>query len=71
MRGATHRAGSDACARRLAELGALRPRPRHRRRDIAVMSSIDMYAQLRAGHGWSYDRCEQWMCDSLTTLLLK
>jgi len=35
------------------------------------MSSIDMYAQLRAGHGWSYDRCEQWMCDSLTTLLLK
>jgi hypothetical protein len=38
---------------------------------IAVLTWGTMWRQLTGERGWSLDECEQWMVDSIATLLLK
>jgi AcrR family transcriptional regulator len=67
-----HRAGAAACAQHLSRLGALRPGcdVATAAVTLATLTSTETYDELHAGHGWSYDRCEEWIRDSLRTLLL-
>ena len=68
-----HRAGTAVTARRLAKLGALRRgvNAEQAAATIAVLSSQEVWSQLRREHGWSLDRCQRWMEDSLARLLLR
>ncbi|WP_203884314.1 TetR/AcrR family transcriptional regulator [Planotetraspora kaengkrachanensis] len=69
---ARHRDGAAICAQRLARLNALRPGldTATAATTIAVLLSTDSYAQLHTEHGWPYERCEQWLRDTLNQLLL-
>jgi AcrR family transcriptional regulator len=67
-----HRAGTEAAARRLAKLGALRDgvSVRQAAATLAVLSSLTVWSQLRHQHGWSFDECERWIEESTARLLL-
>ena len=68
---ARHRAGAELFGRRLAELGGLRDgvSVEHATTSCAVMTSPENWRQLTVDFGWSYDRAEAWIIDSLRTLV--
>jgi AcrR family transcriptional regulator len=70
---ARHLAGTEAAARRLAKLGALREGMTVRRAaaTLAVLSSVTLWSQLRHQHGWSFDEGERWIEESTARLLLR
>ncbi|MFU8875957.1 TetR/AcrR family transcriptional regulator [Micromonospora sp. SL4-19] len=69
---AKHRAGATSTIRRIATLGALAP-------GLAEPDAVAVFATLTdtpvydglTGHGWSYDRCETWLFDTLAAQLLR
>jgi hypothetical protein len=68
-----HRRGVTALARRLAQLDVLAPGMTADRAAAAfsMMTSPASWLQLTRDDGWSFDQAEQWIADSLTTLLLR
>jgi AcrR family transcriptional regulator len=69
---ARHRTGAAISGRVLAKLGALRQgvSAETAGATIAVLTSQGTWSQLRRDHGWSLDRCQRWMEESLARLLL-
>jgi AcrR family transcriptional regulator len=67
-----HRAGAQATVDRLAELGRLHPKlSRHDAAAIvATLCAPSVYAALTGPHGWTFDRCEAWLLDTLRRQLL-
>jgi AcrR family transcriptional regulator len=67
-----HRGGAELFGHRLAELGALGPgtSAEEAATTYAVMTSPDNWRQLTQDFGWSHDKAEAWLIESLTTLLL-
>lgn len=68
-----HRGGGRLVAESIANVGALKPdvSVQHAGDVIAVLTVGTMWQQLTQEHGWSFDECEAWMTETLTTLLLK
>lgn len=68
-----HREGTRRIALRLAEMGALRPglAPERAGDIIGVMTWADTFRNLTRDYGWTFDACEAWLTESLTTLLLR
>jgi len=68
---ARHRGGAELFGHRLAELDALGPgvSAEQATTAYAVMTSPDNWRQLTQDFGWSYDKAEAWLVDSLTRLL--
>jgi AcrR family transcriptional regulator len=69
---ARHRAGAEATVDRLIQLGALRPGLA--REDaaavVATLTAPVVYASLTHDHGWTYDRCETWIEETMAAQLL-
>ncbi|GAA4247707.1 TetR/AcrR family transcriptional regulator [Dactylosporangium darangshiense] len=69
---AKHRAGAAATVGRIAALGALSP-------DVSEADAVAMLATLTdtpvydglTRHGWSYDKSETWLFDTLAAQLLR
>ncbi|HTJ37430.1 MAG TPA: hypothetical protein VL738_29735 [Dactylosporangium sp.] len=69
---AKHRAGAATTVGRIAALGALSP-------DVSEPDAVAVFATLTGtpvydgltGHGWSYDKCETWLFDTLAAQLLR
>jgi AcrR family transcriptional regulator len=68
-----HRYGVTALARRLAQLDALAPGMTAERAAAAfsMMTSPASWLQLTRDDGWTFDQAEEWIADSLSTLLLR
>jgi AcrR family transcriptional regulator len=69
---ARHRAGAQATVDRLVKLRALRA---GLSRDdatavVATLTAPAVYASLTGEFGWSYDRCQTWLEETLATQLL-
>src|SRR5688572_7586880 len=67
-----HREGTRRIAHRLAEQGALRPElsPERAGDIFGVLTWSDTYRNLTRDYGWTFDECETWLTETLTTLLL-
>ena len=67
-----HRAATRLVAGRLHELGALRPGVSSDEAAdvIALLTEVSTYARLVGDYGWSFDRAEAWISDTLMRLLL-
>jgi AcrR family transcriptional regulator len=67
-----HRGGAEEAARRVDQLGALRPgvTQAEAAAAISMLTSPASYAQLVEEHGWTIDDCEQWIARALERLLL-
>ncbi|MEU7868237.1 TetR family transcriptional regulator [Dactylosporangium sp. NPDC049140] len=69
---AKHGAGAAATVGRIAALGALSA-------DVSEPDAVAIFATLTGtpvydgltGHGWSYDKCETWLLDTLAAQLLR
>jgi AcrR family transcriptional regulator len=69
---AKHRAGAASTIRRLVTLSALSP-------GLAEPDAVAVFATLTGtptyddltSHGWSYDKCEAWLFDTLAAQLLR
>lgn len=68
-----HRAGFRGVAMRLAEFGVLKPEytPERAGAVLALLTSPESYRMLTREHGWSFDACEAWMVETISTLLLQ
>jgi AcrR family transcriptional regulator len=68
-----HREGTRRVALRLAELGALRPglSPERAGDVFGVLTWAETYRNLTQDYGWTFDECEAWLTETLTTLLLR
>jgi AcrR family transcriptional regulator len=69
---ARHRAGAEATVDRLIHLGALRP---GLGRDdaaaiVATLTAPAVYASLTGDYGWTFDGCQAWLEETLSTQLL-
>ena len=67
-----HRAGARATAKRLDALGAL-PADRSvadATAVIATLTSVPVFASMTGTFGWSYDRCAEWLNETLAAQLL-
>lgn len=69
---ARHRAGAKATIDRIAELGGLRDGvpPDEAVAVLAALTAPSLYASLTREHGWSFDRCEEWLTRVLAVELL-
>jgi AcrR family transcriptional regulator len=69
---ARHRAGARAAVERIRELGGLRPglSPDDAAAVLAALTAPSLYASLTGEHGWSFDRCEAWLDETLAAQLL-
>ena len=67
-----HATGSRLIAERLGVLGALRQGVTADEAAvvIALLSDMATFARLVGEHGWTYDRAEAWVSDSLARILL-
>ena len=67
-----HRAGARATAKRLHALGALPPDRSMTEATaiIATLTSVPVYASMTATFGWSFDRCVEWLNETLAAQLL-
>jgi AcrR family transcriptional regulator len=67
-----HRTGALRAAQRLADIGALRSgaEVETAAATIATIASTSNYRQLHDEYGWSYDRCQEWVTNTLISLLL-
>ena len=67
-----HRDGEYAIARRLAEMQALRPglSADDAGAIITTLAIPEIWAQLALVEGWSYDKIESWLAETLMRLLL-
>jgi AcrR family transcriptional regulator len=67
-----HREGEYAIARRLAEMQALRPglSVDEAGAIITTLAQPEVWSQLALVEGWSYDRIESWLAETLIQLLL-
>jgi AcrR family transcriptional regulator len=67
-----HRQGTRAMAERLAAIGCLRAGlPVDEAADvISMLTSHESFVQLTGQYGWSYDRCERWLAEAISRLLL-
>jgi AcrR family transcriptional regulator len=67
-----HRDGAELVARRLGELDGLAAgvTDEQAATAVAVMTSPASWGQLTGDFGWTYDRAETWLVDSLSRLLL-
>jgi AcrR family transcriptional regulator len=69
---ARHRAGAQTTVDRLGRLGALRAglTPHDAAAVLAALTAPSLYASLTQEHGWTFDRCEAWLNETLATQLL-
>lgn len=67
-----HRAGARLLAGRLAELGALRSDTdiAEAADVIALLADDEIFTRLVRGYGWSFDRAETWLIETLCKTLL-
>jgi AcrR family transcriptional regulator len=67
-----HRAGARATVRRIAELGRLRPTLAEQDASavVATLCAPSVYATLTQQHGWTFERCETWLNETLRRQLL-
>jgi AcrR family transcriptional regulator len=67
-----HLEGTGSVARKLHELGALRPglSVDDAAGAIGLLTSFETYHQLTRTYGWSWDRAEEWIAATLAALLL-
>jgi AcrR family transcriptional regulator len=68
---ARHLAGVRSTVDRLQAIGALATDPEQAVATAAILTSIDVYTQLRTDHAFSFDDCESWVRRTLETLLLR
>jgi AcrR family transcriptional regulator len=68
-----HREGTRQVAFRLAEVGALRLglSPERAGAILGALTWVDTYRNLIQDYGWTFDECEAWLVDALSTLLLR
>lgn len=68
-----HREGTRRVVLRLAEMDALRPSlsPERAGDVFGVLTWVDTYRNLTRDFGWTFDECETWLTETLTTLLLR
>ena len=67
-----HRGGARATVKRLAQLGKLRA-SLDEDEAVAIAATLcspAVYAMLTGEHGWSFDRCESWLNETLRRQLL-
>lgn len=69
---ARHRAGAKATIDRIVELGGLHAgvAPEEAVAVLAALTAPSLYASLTREHGWSFDRCEEWLTRILGAELL-
>lgn len=60
-----HRRGAQATVSRLAKLGKLRTPEEEAVAIVATLCSPSVYATLTREHGWTFDRCEEWLTETL------
>lgn len=67
-----HRAGFRGVAARLAQFGVLKPDygPERAGDVMALLTAPESYRILTREHGWSFDACEAWMVETISTLIL-
>lgn len=67
-----HRLGAEATVRRVGELGELRSSLAQEDATaiVATLCAPSVYATLTARHGWTFDRCETWLTETLQRQLL-
>lgn len=67
---ARHVGGVRLTVDNLRRTGALAIDPEQAVATISVLTSIDVYTQLVADHGFTFDDCESWVRQALEALLL-
>lgn len=69
---ARHRAGAEQTVGRLVALDALRPGADAEEATavVATLTAPTVYASLSREFGWTFDRCESWLADTLAAQLL-